>query len=84
MVSKTLSVSPARKLRSDPGFPHISLREMSHAHPALLTVFSTTQTDLKIAQSDSSHRGFGDACAFNKNNAGRRGFWYNQKSQLFE
>jgi hypothetical protein len=43
--SKTRSVSPARKLRSDPGFPHISPREMSHARPALLTVFSTTQLD---------------------------------------
>jgi hypothetical protein len=25
------------------GFPHIPLREMFHARPALLTVFSTTQ-----------------------------------------
>jgi hypothetical protein len=48
--SKTRSVSPARKLRSDPGFPHISLREMSHARPALLTVFSTTQSDHSITQ----------------------------------
>jgi hypothetical protein len=43
MISKTLSVSPARKLRSVPGFPHISPREMYHARPALLTVFSITQ-----------------------------------------
>ena len=43
VISKTLSVSPARKLRSDPGIPHISQQEMSHARPALLTVFSTTQ-----------------------------------------
>ncbi len=43
MISKTRSVSPARKLRSDPGFPHIYLREMYHARPALLTVFSITQ-----------------------------------------
>ena len=43
--SKTRSVSPARKLRSDPGFPHISFLEMFHARPALLTVFSTTQLD---------------------------------------
>ncbi len=27
------------------GFPHIPSREMSHARPALLTVFSTTQLD---------------------------------------
>jgi len=45
MIAKTLSVSPARKLRSDPDFPHISPWEMCHARPALLTVFSTTQSD---------------------------------------
>jgi hypothetical protein len=45
VISKTLSVSPARKLRSVPGFSHISLREMYHARPALLTVFSTTQLE---------------------------------------
>jgi hypothetical protein len=45
MISETRSVSPARKLRSDPGFPHISPREMRHARPALLTVFSITQSD---------------------------------------
>jgi hypothetical protein len=39
--TKFREVSPARKLRSVPGFHHISLREMSHARPALLTVFST-------------------------------------------
>jgi hypothetical protein len=43
VISKTLSVSPARKLRSVPGFPHISPWEMYHARSALLTVFSTTQ-----------------------------------------
>jgi hypothetical protein len=48
MISKTLSVSPARKLRSDPGFPHISPKEMYHACPALLTVFSITQSDHSI------------------------------------
>jgi hypothetical protein len=48
MISKTLSVSPARKLRSDPGFPHISPKEMYHARPALLTVFSITQSDHSI------------------------------------
>jgi hypothetical protein len=31
---KFLSVSPARKLRSVPGFPPISSREMYHARPA--------------------------------------------------
>jgi hypothetical protein len=51
MISKTLSVSPARKLRSDPGFPHISLQEMYHARPALLTVFSITQSDHLIMHS---------------------------------
>jgi len=59
VISKTRSVPPARKLRSDPGFPHISLREMYHARPALLTVFSTTQLELSIMQSDSRHQGFG-------------------------
>jgi len=49
MISKTRSVSPARKLRSDPGFPHISPREMYHTRTALLTVFSITQFDHKIA-----------------------------------
>jgi hypothetical protein len=48
MISKTLSVSPARKLRSVPGFPHISPWEMYHARPALLTVFSITQSDHSI------------------------------------
>ncbi len=42
---KTHAVSPARKLRSDPGFPHISFEEMFHARPALLTVFSITQLE---------------------------------------
>jgi hypothetical protein len=32
------------------GFPHISLREMCHAPPALLTVFSTTQLGHSITQ----------------------------------
>jgi hypothetical protein len=50
--TKFREVSPARKLRSDPGFPHTSLRELSHARPALLTVFSTTQLDHSITQSD--------------------------------
>jgi len=45
MILKTLSVSPARKLLSVPGFPHISLWEMYHARSALLTVFSITQSD---------------------------------------
>jgi len=45
MASKTRSVSPARKLRSDPGFHHISTKEMYYASPALLTVFSTTYPD---------------------------------------
>ncbi len=43
VISKTRSVSPARKLRSVAGFSHISSREMCHARPALHTVFSTTQ-----------------------------------------
>jgi hypothetical protein len=46
MIAKTRSLSPARKLRSIPGLPHISLREMSHARPALHTVFSTIQLEL--------------------------------------
>jgi hypothetical protein len=50
MISKTLSVSAARKLRSDPGFPHISLLEMSHARPSFLTVFSITQSGYLITQ----------------------------------
>jgi hypothetical protein len=45
-MAKTRSVSPARKLRSDPGCPRISPEEMPHARPALLTVFSTTQLEL--------------------------------------
>jgi hypothetical protein len=45
MKTKFREVTPERKLRSDPGFPHTSLREMSHTRPALLTVFSTTQLD---------------------------------------
>jgi hypothetical protein len=49
MISKTLSVSPARKFTSDPGFPHISSREMCHARPSPLTVFSITQSDHSIA-----------------------------------
>jgi len=49
VISKTLSVSPARKLRSVPGFPHISPWEMYHARPALLTVFSTTQLEHLIS-----------------------------------
>jgi hypothetical protein len=51
MISKTRSVFPAWKLRSDPGFPHISLREMYHARPSLLTVFSITQSDHSITLS---------------------------------
>jgi hypothetical protein len=39
--SKTHSVSPARKLRSIPGFPHISLKEMSHARMEPSRRFST-------------------------------------------
>ncbi len=50
VIAKTRSVSPARKLRSDPGFPHISPLEMYHARPALLTVFSTTQLGHLITQ----------------------------------
>jgi hypothetical protein len=50
--SKTHSVSPARNLRSDPGFPHISILEMSHARSALLTVFSTTQLEPSTLQAD--------------------------------
>jgi len=62
MISKTRSVSPARKLRSDPGFPHISPREMYHARPSLLTVFSITQSDHSIPLSyDSAKTGFRDA-----------------------
>ncbi len=37
-------------LGSAPGFPHISQREMYHARPALLTVFSTTQLGHSITQ----------------------------------
>jgi STE24 endopeptidase len=59
--TKFRSVSPARKLRSDPGFPHTSLREMSHARPALITVFSTTQFDHSIAKMISCHHGFGNS-----------------------
>jgi hypothetical protein len=61
VIAKTLSVSPARKLRSVPGFPHISHREMYHARPALHTVFSTTQLGHSIAQSVLYNHGFGDA-----------------------
>ncbi|MEE9501728.1 MAG: hypothetical protein V3V48_06605, partial [Candidatus Aminicenantaceae bacterium] len=61
VISKTLSVSPARKLRSVPGFPHISPWEMYHACSALLTVFSTTYLEHLITQCDSCHHGFGDA-----------------------
>ena len=45
VILKTLSVSPARKLHSVPGFPHISHWEMYHARSALHTVFSITQSD---------------------------------------
>jgi len=62
VISKTLSVSPARKLRSDPGFPHISRWEMYHARPALLTVFSTTQLEHSITQCDSFLSGGGGRC----------------------
>jgi len=47
------------------GFPHISLREMCHARPALLTVFSTTQLEHSMTQYDSCHHGFGDAFIVN-------------------
>ncbi len=50
MISKTRSVSPAWKLHSDPGFPHISPWEMYHARQALLTVFSITKSDHLITQ----------------------------------
>jgi len=43
------------------GFPHISPREMYHAHPALLTVFSTTQLGHSISHCDSCHPWFGNA-----------------------
>ena len=51
LISKTHSISPAWKLRSDPGFPHISHWEMYHARPSLLTVFSITQSDHSITLS---------------------------------
>jgi hypothetical protein len=47
--TKFRSVSPARKPRSVPGFPHTPPREMCHARPTLHTVFSTTQLDHSIA-----------------------------------
>jgi len=50
VISKTRSVSPAWKLCSAPDFPHISPREMYHARPSLLTVFSTTQLEHSITQ----------------------------------
>jgi len=49
VIAKTLSVSPAWKLCSVPGFPHIPW-EMYHTRPALLTVFSTTQLGHSITQ----------------------------------
>jgi hypothetical protein len=61
VIAKTRSVSPARKLRSTPGFPHIFPRKMSHARPALHTVFSTTQLELPKTHHGSHHHGFGDA-----------------------
>jgi hypothetical protein len=50
VISKTRLVSPARKLRSVAGFPHISPWEMYHARPVLHTVFSTTQLGNLITQ----------------------------------
>jgi len=50
VISKTRSVSPAWKLRSVAGFPHISPWEMYRASQALLTVFSTTELDHLITQ----------------------------------
>ena len=51
MTSKTRSVSPARELRSDLGFPHVSPWEIPHARPALLAVSSITQFDIIITPS---------------------------------
>ncbi len=60
VISKTRSVSPARKLRSNPGFPHISPWEMYHARPALHTVFSTTQLgyshDISVLRTECYNR----------------------------
>jgi hypothetical protein len=39
----TLSFPSAETSLGRGGFPHITLREMYHARPALLTVFSITQ-----------------------------------------
>jgi hypothetical protein len=61
VIAKTRSVSPARKLRSDPGCPRISPEEMPHARPALLTVFSTTQLELPKTEQTSPSYGFVDA-----------------------
>jgi len=66
VIAKTRSVSPARKLRSDPVFPHISPRKMYHACPSLLTVFSTTQLGHLITQCGLCHHSFGDAASLVK------------------
>jgi len=62
VIAKTLSVSPARKLRSVPGFPHISSREMHHARPALHTVFCATQ----LGRSNVTRHGFRDAFSIDR------------------
>jgi hypothetical protein len=47
-IKNTLSFPSEETSLGRGGFPHISPREMYHARPALLTVFSTTQSDQSI------------------------------------
>jgi hypothetical protein len=47
-IKNTLSFPSEETSLGHGGFPHISPREMYHAHPSLLTVFSITQSDHSI------------------------------------
>jgi len=49
-IENTLSFPSEETSLGRGGFPHISIREMCHARPALLTVFSITQSDHSITQ----------------------------------
>ncbi|HUU52117.1 MAG TPA: serine hydrolase domain-containing protein [Candidatus Heimdallarchaeota archaeon] len=70
----TLSFPSEETSLGQGGFPHISPREMYHAHPSLLTVFSITQSARSITQSDSCHHGFADA--YNANFDREMSVWY--------
>ena len=48
-IKNTLSFPSGETSLGRGGFPHVSLWEMHHARPALLTVFSTTQSEHFIA-----------------------------------